>query len=394
MWQVPFIFLTLVALIVLQSWWQLRQSRRLRAKAEQDYTTALLKQQAEAFAQAEAQQQALFNSMIEGVLLLDADQKVLLVNESLRRVFNLPADVRGKSIVEILRIAELLALADRLKKEKSFSDVELQLPGEKSPYFQVTGTIVLDRNGILQGYLLLLHDITRLKQLENMRQEFVANVSHELRTPLSLIKGFTETLLDGAKNNPEVATSFLQKIDKHADRLIYLIEDLLTISRLESGRVSMNCQEICLAEIVQRVFDDVETRSKEKKIALQCKVAPDVLIWADADRLQQVLFNLVENAVKYGREQGRVTVQLNKANSGRTEICVEDDGVGIPSESLERIFERFYRVDRARSRDTGGTGLGLSIVKHIVQAHGGDVHVKSELNKGSSFSFTLPPAPR
>ncbi len=389
MW-LPNIFLTLVALIVLQSWWQLRQNRKVRARAEQDYTAALLKQQGEAFAQAQAQQQALFNSMVEGVLLLDADQKVLLVNESLRRVFNLPGEVRGKSLVEILRSTELLALADRLKKEKNLSDVELHLPGEKTPYFQVTGTVVLDRNGVLKGYLLLLHNITRLKELENVRQEFVANVSHELRTPLSLIKGFTETLLDGAKNNPEVATQFLQKIDKHADRLIYLIEDLLTISRLESGRVSMNCQEIVLNDLVQRVYDDVETRAQEKKITLENNVSPEVHVWADADRLQQVLFNLVENAVKYGRGQGKVSVRFQKTQGGRTEISVEDDGVGIPPESLERIFERFYRVDRARSRDTGGTGLGLSIVKHIVQAHGGEVHVKSELNKGSVFSFSLP----
>ncbi|MDB6027158.1 MAG: sensor histidine kinase [Verrucomicrobiales bacterium] len=390
MWWPPLIFVTLVALVILQSWWQTRQNRRQRARVEQDYTAALLQQQREAFAQAQAQQQALFNSMIEGVLLLDAEQKVLLVNESMRRVFNLPADVSGKSVVEILRIADLLALTDRLKKEKNFSDVELQLPGDNAPCFQVTGTLVLDRDNLVQGYLLLLHDITRLKQLENVRQEFVANVSHELRTPLSLIKGFTETLLDGAKDNPEVATPFLQKIDKHADRLIFLIEDLLTISRLESGRVSLNCQELCLAEIVQRAFDDVEARAAEKTISLENKVLETIRVWADADRLHQVLFNLVENAVKYGRQNGRVTIEFKKTAQGDPEVLVADDGVGIPPDSLERIFERFYRVDRARSRDTGGTGLGLSIVKHIVQAHGGEVRVKSDLNKGSVFYFTLP----
>jgi two-component system phosphate regulon sensor histidine kinase PhoR len=388
MWP-PIIFFTLVGWIILQSAWQRRQSRRIRAKAEQDYTAALLKQQSEAFAQAQAQQQALFDSMVEGVLLLDSSQKVLLVNDTLRQLFKLPADVRGKSVVEIIRVAELIELVERLKTKRNFSDVELHLVGEKAPYYQVTGTAILDRNGLVHGYLLLLHDITRLKELESVRQEFVANVSHELRTPLSLIKGFTETLLDGAKDNPDVATQFLQKIDKHADRLIFLIEDLLTISRLESRQVSLNCQEVCLSDVVQRVLEDVDSRAAEKKIRLENKVGETVQVWADADRLQQVLFNLVENAVKYGRDEGSVTVDAAIVK-GAAEITVHDNGVGIPPEALERVFERFYRVDRARARDTGGTGLGLSIVKHIVQAHGGDVRVKSLINQGSTFYFTLP----
>ncbi len=389
----PIIFLTIIVLILLQSWWQVRQNRRQRQRTEQEYTAALLKQQREAFAHAQAQQQTLFNSMVEGVLLLGADQKVLLVNESMRRVFNLPLEVRGRPLAELFRIPELLALPDRLKTERTISDIELQLPGENAPCFDVTGAVVVDTEGAVQSYLLLLHDITRLKQLENLRQEFVANVSHELRTPLSLIKGFTETLLEGAKDNPEVATSFLQKIDKHADRLIYLIEDLLTISRLESGCVALNCQELAFDKIVQRVFDDLHSRAEEKNVALQSSVAQLSMVWGDADRLQQVLFNLVENAVKYGHEKGQVNVALNYLKNGDAQVSVSDDGPGIPADSVERIFERFYRVDRARSRETGGTGLGLSIVKHIIQAHGGQVTVKSEVNKGTIFTFVLPKRP-
>jgi len=240
--------------------------------------------------------------------------------------------------------------------------------------------------------ILVFHDLTRLKQLERTREEFVANVSHELRTPLSLIKGYIETLLDGARNNPEVAERFLKIIERNTNRLDLLIQDLLTISALESGRMKLNLQPVDLRAIAEKVLGDLHAKADDKHVSLANDL-PSLSVRADGNRLDQVFANLVDNAIKYGRPNGKVTVNGRKLDDDRVELFVQDDGPGIPSESLDRVFERFYRVDKARSRDQGGTGLGLSIVKHIIQAHGGEVWAKSEPGKGAAFYFTLPVAP-
>jgi two-component system phosphate regulon sensor histidine kinase PhoR len=270
------------------------------------------------------------------------------------------------------------------------NDYELELPSIEDRWLQLNAAAIMDGEGTHQGAILVFHDLTRLKQLENTRREFVANVSHELRTPLSLIKGFVETLLDGAKNDPELATRFLKTIEKHANRLTYLIEDLLTISRLESGQIVMNLQRVKLCDEIERVREDLQSRTGEKQVTVENQVPATLTAQADVDRLQQVLFNLVENAIKYGRQGGRVTIGGKSTGDKKVQVWVQDDGPGIPAEAKDRIFERFYRVDRARSRESGGTGLGLAIVKHIVQAHGGEVWVKSDLGAGSTFYFTLP----
>jgi two-component system phosphate regulon sensor histidine kinase PhoR len=231
--------------------------------------------------------------------------------------------------------------------------------------------------------------LTRLKQLERQREEFVANVSHELRTPLSLIKGYVETLLDGAKDNPEVGDRFLKIIERNANRLDLLIQDLLTISALESGRMKLELQPVELRALVDKVLAFLHAKAENRNVTLANEL-PDLITSADANRLDQVLANLVDNAIKYGKAGGNVVVGGNKLEGGALEIFVRDDGPGIPPEALTRVFERFYRVDKARSRDQGGTGLGLAIVKHIVQAHGGEVRVESELGKGATFFFTLP----
>jgi len=237
--------------------------------------------------------------------------------------------------------------------------------------------------------ILVFHDLTRLKQLERTREEFVANVSHELRTPLSLIKGYVETLLDGARNHPEVAERFLKIIERNTNRLDLLIQDLLTISALESGRMKLNLQPVDIRLVAEKVLADLHGKAENKHVTL-ANTLPPMPVRADPNRLDQVFANLVDNAIKYGRTNGKVTVGGRKLDNGQVEIFVQDDGPGIPPEALDRVFERFYRVDKARSRDQGGTGLGLSIVKHIVHAHGGEVWARSEVGKGATFFFTLP----
>jgi two-component system phosphate regulon sensor histidine kinase PhoR len=390
-------FLTAMVLVGAAAlhWWWRRRYEILHEQflREQDSLFAARKQYGQEAAQKQAEQQALFNSMAEGVLVLDQSGRVQLVNRSLQKLFGLTADVRGQTIMEAFRLRELVEVVQRLQGEQTVTNHEFQLPGvTEQRWLEVNAAAFLDSHGMLRGSILVFHDLTRLKQLENTRQEFVANVSHELRTPLSLIKGYVETLLDGAKDDPELAARFLLTIEKHTDRLTYLIEDLLTISRLESGQIVMNVHQVGLREEVERVLDDLQSRAGEKNVRLENTLPGDLLARADADRLQQVLFNLIENAIKYGRQEGVVSIGGKFNSDNLVELWVRDDGPGIPGEAKERIFERFYRVDRARSRETGGTGLGLSIVKHIVQAHGGEVWVKSELGAGTTFYFTLPRA--
>ncbi len=371
--------------------WKRRSAHLYQELARQQQMLATQqKQHSQTVAENQAQQEALFNSMAEGVLVLGRSGRIEMVNQSLQRLLALTADVRGRTILEAFRLQALAGVVEQLQREQVVRGFELELPGMEERWVELSAAAVLDREGIRHGAILVFHDLTRLKQLENTRQEFVANVSHELRTPLSLIKGFVETLLEGAKNEPELATRFLKTIEKHTDRLTYLIEDLLTISRLESGQILMNLQQVNLSREVGRVFDDLQSRAAEKKVTLQNLLPTDLTAQADAGRLHQVLFNLVENAIKYGSHEGQVNVGGQTLGDKKVELWVRDDGPGIPAEARERVFERFYRVDRARSRDTGGTGLGLAIVKHIVQAHGGEVWLKSELGHGSTFYFTLP----
>jgi len=391
MWHFLVTLLLLVGIVVLHFWWTRRYARVQEQYFEQQrMLEAMQAQHEQVFAQRQAQQTALFDSMAEGVLVLDVAGRIQLVNQSLQQLFALVADVRGQTILEAFRLPELAALVQRLPQERTIQGFELELPGSNERWLEINAAAFFDGDGAQQGSILVVHDLTRIRELENTRREFVANVSHELRTPLSLIKGFVETLLNGAKDEPETATRFLHTIAKHTDRLTYLIEDLLTISRLESGQIVMNLHSIELQPEVARVLDDLQARAADKNVTFENLVPAGLGANADADRLQQVLFNLIENAIKYGRKGGRVSIGGKARSTNEVELWVHDDGPGIPSESRERVFERFYRVDRARSAETGGTGLGLSIVKHIVQAHGGEVGVKSESGAGTTFFFTLP----
>ncbi len=338
---------------------------------------------------AQAQQKVLFDSMLEGLLLLDRNRKIYLANRTFKNLFGVKAELRGKTVVEALRLHELDELLQRAETEKQVLDYEIKLPGLTDRWLQVNAASITNAAGEREGTILVFHDLTRLKQLERQREEFVANVSHELRTPLSLIKGYVETLLDGAKDNPEVAERFLKTIERNANRLDLLIQDLLTISALESGRMKLDLAPVNLHALADRVLTFLHGKAENKNTTL-VNALPELVVNGDVNRLDQVLANLVDNAIKYGRAEGTVTVGGKKLDDGALEIFVRDDGPGIPPEALDRVFERFYRVDKARSRDQGGTGLGLAIVKHIVQAHDGEVRCESELGKGTTFYFMLP----
>lgn len=358
--------------------------KRWRAEMEK-----LKADQQRAALQIQTQQEALFNSMVEGLLLLDEHGRIQLANRAFASLFGATFDVRSRTIMEALRLHELAKLVDLLETQKQVLGFELRLAGTTERWVQVNGAAIFNASGQRRGTILVFHDLTRLKQLESARKEFVANVSHELRTPLSLIKGYVETLLDGARDNPEVASRFLQTIDRNAERLKLLIEDLLTISELESGRVKLDVQPVAVEPVVKKVFEDFKTRAAAKNVTLLQQVS-GLSVRADPNRLEQVLGNLVDNAIKYGRNGGTVTVASCGEDGGQLGLFVQDDGPGIPPESLGRVFERFYRVDKARSREQGGTGLGLSIVKHIVQSHSGRVWARSEFGHGATFYFTLP----
>ena len=368
------------------------QAARAEAKKRQADLNQLREEHLRQLADEQAQQQALFNSMTEGVLVLDGAGRIRIANQALERLFGISTDIRGQTVLEAFRLHELQTLINRVLLEGQVLAHELELTSLERRCLQVNAARFLNREGRHQGVILVCHDLTRLKQLENTRQEFVANVSHELRTPLSMIKGYVETLIDGAKDNPEVALRFLQTIEKHADRLTYLIEDLLTISRLESGQITLNVQAADLRTVIQRALDDMEGRSRDKTVELINEVPAGIHVRVDVDRLQQVLFNLIDNAIKYGRQEVRVAVGARETGGKFIEAWVRDNGPGIPPEHLERVFERFYRIDKARSREQGGTGLGLAIVKHIIQSHGGEVWAESEAAQGATFHFTLPGA--
>lgn len=373
--------------LALHLWWRARYRRAQLDIAGLQRLQALLREEhRREREQEQVRQQTIFDGMLEGVAILDAQGSIQAANLAFRRFLNITQETRGRRLVECAEHPDLAKLMDSLARDGQILGWELTFQGPPPRMLQVNGS----RLSGDQLTLLVLHDQTRIKELERMRKEFVANVSHELRTPLSLIKGFVETLLGGAVKDPVQAQKFLQTINKHADRLTYLIEDLLTLSRLEGGQISLNLQPTLLSEVVTQVVEDLESRAAEQSVQVRNQIPPELEVQADAERLQQVFFNLLENAIKYGRMGGQVEIGARPLATGMVEVWVKDDGPGIPEEARTRVFERFYRVDRARARDTGGTGLGLAIVKHIVQIHGGEVWVNSEIDKGSTFRFTLP----
>jgi two-component system phosphate regulon sensor histidine kinase PhoR len=370
-------------------WWVRRKEKMVRARHEEELTR-LRESHAVALHAHTARMEGMLDSMIEGLVVLDVRGRIALANRSAEEMFGFSRMMVGGTLLEAIRHHEIATLAARVGTAGAVVEHEVRLDSPVPRVLQISAVALRDPIGALAGAVLVFHDVTRLRELEGVRQDFVANVSHELRTPLSLIKSTAETLLDGAKDDPAVATRFLEIIDKHASRLGLLIDDLLLLAKLDSGRVELKLQPLELAEAAQDSLDDFGIMARARKVTLENAVPAGLVARADPERLRQVLSNLVDNAIKYGRAEGHVTVGGRVVDAGRVELTVRDDGPGIPMEARARIFERFYRVDKARSREQGGTGLGLAIVKNVMQAHGGEVHVESESGKGTTFFLTLP----
>jgi two-component system phosphate regulon sensor histidine kinase PhoR len=379
-----------LAAAVAAAWMWRDQLIRARVRQQRELADQRELRDNELRAQAE-RTAALFNRMVEGIIVVGANGRIRLANEAAGAVFGFRPPATERTVLEATRHHEVAALVARLDREPEVLNHELRIEGVTvTRILQVNALGLRTPEGVRDGAILVFHDLTRLRELEATRQEFVANVSHELRTPLSLIKSAAETLLDGGKCDPAITTRFLEIIDKHANRLTLLIDDLLLLSRLDSGRVDLKLQAVPLRDAAQDALDDAAVLALARGVTLTNEVPAEAVANADPDRLRQVLANLIDNAIKYGRAEGRVTTRGRLIGSSRVEISVRDDGPGIPLEARERIFERFYRIDKARSREQGGTGLGLAIVKNVVQAHGGEVRVESAAGQGTEFFITLP----
>jgi two-component system, OmpR family, phosphate regulon sensor histidine kinase PhoR len=334
--------------------------------------------------------EAILHSMFDGVMVVDEKGVIVMINNTLKKMLHIDDEPAGKKPIEIIRNVEIQTIVDSIIAKKTglrSQEISLVLPEEKILMIHATPVM---RSGATDGAVLVFHDVTDLKRLEAVRRDFVANVSHELRTPLSTIKGYAETLIDGAINDAENAHEFVKIIYDDANRLALLVNDLLDLSKLESGKFVLEFDEVALKPIVEQVLSGLRKSAAMKKLAVSCYI-PDALakVKADESRISQVLLNLVDNAIKYTPEGGSVSIEVIEKQDSIL-VDIKDSGIGIPEKDIPRIFERFYRVDKGRSRMLGGTGLGLSIVKHIIQSHGGNVFVESVFGQGSTFSFTLP----
>lgn len=339
--------------------------------------------------------EATMNGMREGLLVVDKDMRVVASNTAAHGLFNLSrGELNARRLTELTRNPAIYsAFLDALKGTER-SGVKIETHGPERLIFDLRVVPLSGANGReegtpeAQGALGVFIDITRIERLERIRQEFLSNVSHELRTPLTAILAFVETLEAGAVDEKESSERFLSIIRKNALRMNDLIADILELSAIEAGNVQVKAERVELWPIVSEVISSLATKASAERIVVTNAVARDAMVYADARRLEQMLTNLVENAIKFNRTNGQVTIRFENGTGDR--IIVEDTGEGIPAQHLERLFERFYRVDRARSREMGGTGLGLAIVKHLARAHGGEVSVRSKLNEGSAFTIELP----
>ncbi|MFZ0076486.1 MAG: ATP-binding protein, partial [Exiguobacterium undae] len=342
----------------------------------------------------EAMQRARLESLIEymgaGLMLIDEKGYVLLVNRTYREMFNIHEKSNGKLYYRVLPNEKMSQVIEDVylteKPNRKQSSVRF---GLNSRTFMVSAAPIFGKNGRVQGTTVVFNDITEIKKLEQMRKDFVANVSHELKTPLTSIKGFAETLLDGAQDVPEIREQFLNIIHDESERMQTLVEDLLELSRLEQDNYQLETTIVDVTSLIRETETLLRRKAAEKQMTIHLETEEEVFIRADLNRLKQVVVNLVANALNYTPNDGNVWISLE---DGEEEVMlrIKDDGIGIHPKETQRIFERFYRVDKARSRNSGGTGLGLAIVKHIIDLHHGTIEVESEENKGTTFTIRLP----
>jgi two-component system phosphate regulon sensor histidine kinase PhoR len=337
--------------------------------------------------------QTIFAAMQDGLLVTDTRHRITLVNRTFQELFGLRESFMGQPLLEVVRDAVLDQLIRETLRTGAPQRSELTIPGSQSNSLrrmQLSAVAMKNDSDGTTGAVVLFHDITQLKQADDIRRDFVANVSHELRTPLSILRGYIETLLDDPQTSPDELGRILEVMKRHSNRLGVLVDDLLTLAQLESTNPNLQLSNVRLSELFAAIVRDWAKKFAEKKLSVDVSVASDLpTIRADETRLQEVLYNLLDNTLKYSRPGGKIRLQAQKRGD-EIALIVSDTGVGISETDLPRIFERFYRADKARSRKLGGTGLGLSIVKHIAQMHGGRVEAESELGRGTTIRVMLP----
>ena len=343
-----------------------------------------------------AEQEAVLSSMSEGVLAVDHSLRILNLNPGAGRMFGVdPAGARGRTLLEVSRHTELLHFATAALEASAPTEGEIVLHDPEPRSLQAHGSVLRDAQSRSIGAVVVLNDVTALRRLETMRRDFVANVSHELKTPITSIKGFVETLLDGALRDPKEAERFLRIVQRQSERLHAIIEDLLNLSRIErdaeAGDIAL--EQGALKAVLAAALQSCETQARARGVRLEADCDAGLTAWVNAPLLEQALVNLIDNAVKYSPAGSAVRVEA-AGHESLAVIRVRDQGVGIEARHLPRLFERFYRVDKARSRKLGGTGLGLAIVKHIAQAHRGQVTVESTPGQGSTFTLQFPLEPK
>jgi two-component system phosphate regulon sensor histidine kinase PhoR len=339
---------------------------------------------------------AILESMIEGVAVVGPDERVVFSNSAFAQILSSggleTSSAPGRLLVELVRQSDLLNTVRHVLASGQREESEVTVGTLRPRTFAVTATPVggSEAAGTNLGAVLVLHDISELRRLERVRRDFVANVSHEFKTPLTAIQGFAETLLGGALEDTANRSRFVEIIRDHSVRLARLTDDLLKLSQIEAGRLELDLRLVNISALVSSCVETVQFQAEKKRQTIAVHCSPDLpAISADANRLREVLLNLMENAVQYTHSGGRIEVAA-ETRDGEAVITVADNGIGIPQTEQQRIFERFYRVDAARSREAGGTGLGLSIARHIVEAHGGRIWLESNLGEGSRFHFSVP----
>ena len=331
----------------------------------------------------------ILDSMVEGVVAVDQDMRIQTANPAAEKMFDIAlSNAKGRFFLEVVQNSDIAGLVAEVQKREVVLSRELNLFLPFQRILRVNASPISE-SGKPGGCLLVIHDVTKMRELETMRRDFVANVSHELKTPLTSIKGFVETLLEGALEDKDNSRKFLKIIQDHTDRLNNLINDLLDLSSIESEKITLKKEDFDFRLLLEEVINGFSSQVKKRRLQIINELSAPLVVRADRNRIEQVVTNLLDNSIKFNRENGTIRV-YSQDTVDLIRVWVEDTGAGIPAKDIPMIFERFYRVDKARSRELGGTGLGLSIVKHIAELHGGSVGVESIEGLGSKFWFTIP----